>query len=125
MFDELTSVLYQNLMQFKNSSFRICEDALFTNLDAFHFTKNFYLVNEFDHLIQNFDAAGLIAPIVAKYVDMNLMKPTKENRPTVLTYVHIEGFFQLFYYGCAAAIVSFMCEVIVGFIKQRNRSKLF
>lgn len=120
MFKHLANTLYVNSVTRKNFTLRICEEALFRTSHGFYFTKNFYLVSEFDLLIQIFDTAGLIEHTMRKYVDMNLFKTTGKNPPSVLTYDNIEGFFQLFYYGCAAAIISFMCEIICGNVKLKK-----
>lgn len=122
VFKHLANTLYMNSITRKNFTLRICEEALFSTSHGFYFTKNFYLKREFDLLIQTFDTAGLIKHTMDKYVDMNLMKKTGKNPPSALTYVNIEGFFLLFYYGSAAAIVSFLCEIIFGYVKPKKQT---
>lgn len=87
---------------------------------VFYFTKNFYLVSEFDDLITTLDSAGLIDHIMSKYFDFNLMNSIEKQPPSSLTYNNVAGFFELFYYGCALSIVSFMCETIFSYIKERK-----
>lgn len=120
VFNYLTPVLYENLIQRKNFTLKICKETMHTNSFVFYFTKNFYLVDEFNTLINTFESAGLIEQVMSKYVDMNLMKLSHKQPPSVITYDNIEGFFELFYYGCALALVSFMCEIIFGYVKQKQ-----
>lgn len=123
MFKHMLNTLYMNSITRKNYTLRIAGDALFSTSHGFYFTKNFYLVSEFDHLIEIFDGAGLIDLNIRKYVNMNPMKTTGKNpQPSALTYGNIEGFFQLFYYGCAVAIFSFFCEIIYDYRRLRSLS---
>ncbi len=123
VFNYLRPVLYDNLLQRNNFTFRICPEAMHDNSFVFYFTKNFYLVDEFNNLIQIFESIGLMDYIMDKYVDVNSMKSDTKSRPSAFNYSNIEGFFSLFYYGCALAIVSFLFEIVFGYIKRRKASK--
>lgn len=103
--------------QQKEMTFRICPEVLYTNSFVFHFPKNFYLVEEFNKLIDKLESAGILEYIITKYVDFNLMKPRGRNTPSVINYNQIEGFFMLFYCGCVLALVSFICELFLPNIK--------
>lgn len=118
VFNYLAPVSYDNLIERKNFTFRICKEIFNTNAFVFYFTKNFYLVDEFNELIQSFESAGLIGYTMAKYIDMNLMKIAEKNPPSALKYGNIEGFFALFYFGCAVALMCFICEIIFEYIKD-------
>lgn len=121
VFNYLTPVLYDNLIQRKNFTFRICREVLNTNSFVFYFTKNFYLVDEFDQLIQSLESAGLLDFILTKHVDLNLMRTYHKQPPSALNYNNIEGFFVLFYYGCVLALVSFLCELVFAYLKDRRQ----
>lgn len=120
VFGYFSPVMYENLIQRKNYMFRICKEVLTTNSFVFYFTKNFYLLNEFNELIQIFESAGLIDHITVKYVDMDLLKTNQKHPPSALKYRNIEGFFTLFYFGCVAALVSFVTEIVCGFVRGRK-----
>lgn len=120
VFNYLGPVSYDNLIDRNNFTFRICKEVLITNSFVFYFTKNFYLVNEFDQLIQNFESAGLIDHIRTKYIQMDSMETIRKNPPTALTYRNIEGFFALYYLGCFLALLSFVCEVLFAYRKKRS-----
>lgn len=62
--------------------------------------------------------------ILAKYYDKNLMKTNHKNPPSALIYRNIEGFFALYYIGCAAAFVAFLCEVLYFNVKERRKRSL-
>ncbi len=94
---------------------------MLSNSFVFYFTKNFYLVSEFNELIFLFESSGLIDYTMSKYVDPNLMRTIQKQPPSALNYRNIEGFFSLFYYGSVLALVSFICEIFFGYIKQRTR----
>lgn len=87
---------------------------------VFYFTKNFYLVDEFNHLIQIFESVGLMDYIMTKYVDIRATQ-VEANSPTPFNFSNIEGFFTLFYYGCVVALASFIIEILYGYMQKRKR----
>lgn len=113
-------LLYHNLLNRGNFTFRMCKEVVFTNSFVFYFTKNFYLQREFDELLHAFDAAGLIDKIMSKYLDRNLMDNVEEQLPSALNYSNTQGMFELYYYGCIVAFVGFICEIIWGHVKGRE-----
>lgn len=116
----MTPILYENLINEKNFTLRICAESMHSTLLTFYFTKNFYLVNEFNELISNFQSAGLIGYVMSKYVGMSSATKIEKQPPSALTYENIEGFFELFYYGLGLSIVIFILESILGLIKRRE-----
>lgn len=96
---------------------------MLTNKFVFYFTKNFYLVSEFNNLIYIFESAGLTDYIMSKYVDPNSMQTIHKNPPSALNYNNIEGFFAIFYYRSVLALISFVCEIIFGYLKERKRAR--
>lgn len=126
MFTYLSTISYTNLIERHNFTFRICKEVLITNSFVFYFTKNFYLVDEFNQWIDIFYSAGIIEQIAGKYVDKNiihLMKTTQKNPPSALTYSNVEGFFTIFYCGCFLALISFVFEIFVGCLGERSKAK--
>ncbi|KAG4072377.1 hypothetical protein HA402_004309 [Bradysia odoriphaga] len=104
VFHYMRPIMYHNLMNRKNFTFRICKEVLNFNSFAFYFTKNFYLHSEFDKLLYSFDSAGLIDRIMSKYIDPNSLKQIEKQPPSSLTYSNIQEIFELFYYGCSLAL---------------------
>lgn len=120
VFDYMGTVIYDNYITRKNFTLKICRQVLSTNSFVFYFTKNFYLVDEFNEMIHNFEAAGIINYITSKYIDINLMDTGQSTLPSALSYQNIAGFFTLFYYGCVLALVSFICEIIFVYVREGN-----
>ncbi len=90
VFSYLTEVLYENLVHHKNFTLRICRESMQTTSFVFYFTKNFYLLSEFDDLIERFKAAGLIDYVMSKYHMPKSMEKIQKQPPAALTYSNIE-----------------------------------
>lgn len=120
VFSYMTPILYENLINRKNFTLRICRETMHSTLLAFYFTKNFYLVNEINEVLSNFQSAGLIGYVMSKYVSMNSMNKVEKQPPSALTYDNMEGFFELLYYGFSISFVCFIFEIIFGFINRRT-----
>lgn len=120
VFNYMKPVLYDNLIHRENYTFRVCPETLHTNPFAFYFTKNFYLVNEFNKLISNFQSAGLIDHTMSKYVHMSLKNVKNKQPPSSLNYHNVTGLFALMFYGWGLAVVCFICEIIFKFFKGRK-----
>lgn len=116
--------MYENLVNRKNFTFRMCKEVVNTNSFVFYFTKNFYLHREFDSLLHRFDSAGLLERILSKYADPNSMNRLKNQPLVALSYSNIEGICKLFYYGCALALLSFICEIGLGYKRGRLKRTL-
>lgn len=123
----MSAIFYENLINQKNFTLRICEEKMFTSLYTFYFTKNHYIVNELDELISNFQSAGLIDHIASKYVGLDLMNKIEPQPPLPFTYNNIKGFFYIFFCGCAFALVSFISEHIFAalIIKRKHSNEVF
>jgi hypothetical protein len=115
VFDYLTIALYTNFLNRKNYTFKICKESLLTNQIVFYFTKNFYLVDEFNNLFGRLKAAGLVEHVLSKYVDMELMDlQDVKKEATSLTLENLKGIFQLLTCGLALAVIGFVVEVACG-----------
>lgn len=115
-----SAILYENLINKHNFTLKMCEETMLTGLFPYYFTKNFYLVNEVNELISKFQSAGLIDRIQSKYVGMDSINKIEPKPPSAFTYNNIKGFFYLFFYGCALALISFIGEIIFAVCKQRR-----
>lgn len=96
---------------------------MLTSSFAFYFTKNFYLVNEFNEVISNCQSAGLIDYVMSKYT--KLTKKIEKQPPSALSYNNLEGFFELFAYGLILSFLSFILEILFGFMKRRKKKVSF
>lgn len=124
LFEHLGHILYQNVINRKNFTFRICKEVLYTNSYVFYFTKNFYLVGEFDRLIEIFEAAGLIDVMIGKYVNLNYdfnsinnVERNPSSGVSAISYDNVEGFFILFYCGCVLSTAVFLFEIVYRYIR--------
>jgi hypothetical protein len=123
IFDYLSIALYNNFLNRKNFTFKICKEPLLTNHIVFYFTQNFYLVDEINELIGRMKNAGLDNHVISKYVDMQLMSlQDVQKDPTALTMKNLSGVFQLLIYGQLLALVSFIVEVC--YVKMQKRMRM-
>ncbi|KAG5682552.1 hypothetical protein PVAND_011897 [Polypedilum vanderplanki] len=125
VFDYFTIVLYNNFLNRKKYSLKICKESLLTNQIVFYFTKNFYLVDEFNDLIGRFKSAGLIDHIMSNYIDMKLLNSIDIKKPaTALTLENLEGIFKLLICALLIAILNFLLEIFYGNIKKKKKVNL-
>lgn len=108
----LSVVSYINSLKPRNYTLRILNEALVSNQIVFYFTKNFFLVDEFNEKISLFKANGLINFWMSRYAGANVIK--KEDIPTKLTLINMQGTFELFLYGLTVAIILFVNECFVN-----------
>lgn len=120
VFNYKLGILYENLVNQKNFTLKMCEETMFAVLYPYYFTKNHYIVNEFNELISNIQSAGLIDHISSRYV--SLTNKNERSPISAFTYNNIKGFIKLFLCGCAVAFVSFIVEIKVAtFAQKRGR----
>lgn len=109
-------ISYLNSLNSRNFTLRILNEVLVSNQIVFYFTKNFYLVDEFNEKISFFKASGLINFWMSRYAGPDTMKA--EDIPTKLTLLNLQGTFELFLYGIIISVTMFAGEVFVGIFKS-------
>lgn len=118
----LDEVLYLNSLNYKNFTYKVCKEQLFTLQAVLLFQKNFYLVNAIDKTISELKAAGLVHLWISKYIDpkfLSILKPYLG--PKKLSINHLLGGFEVWLCGLIAATVLFVYEIlIVKFNRMRK-----
>jgi hypothetical protein len=124
VFDYLSIALYNNFLNRKNFTVKICRESLVTNLVVFYFTTNFYLVDDVNELIGRLKDAGLIEHVLSKYIDTQLMDYQEaKTSATALTMKNLSGIFQLLIYGLGVAVICFVAELVCGKVLKRRRRR--
>lgn len=120
VFDYLTVVLYKNINSRKQYTLKICQEALLNNQFVFYFSKNFYIVNDFNKLMGYITAAGFVDHVIANYIDLNMIKKGGQKQaPSPLNFDHLQGIFELLIFGQIAAFIAFIIEIVYGKLKTK------
>lgn len=104
-----SNVLYLNMINKQNFSYSVLNEAFVTNPVAFYFTKNFYLVEEFNTKISQCKANGLINFWLSKYASSTAQKAV--DFPSRMTVKHLQGTFEVLLYGLIGALIAFVLEL--------------
>lgn len=104
--------MYKNVIKQQNFTLRILDEAFLENQIVLYFSKNFYLVGEFNDKISRFKANGLLSYWMSKYI-------SKDNKfktpPSGLNLNQLEGEFIVLLYGLAFSSIVFILELTVHF----------
>lgn len=124
VFQYITNALYNNKMNFKQYTFKICKETLMTNHLIIYFRKNFYLVDEMNERINNWKDFGITNHMIGRYADEKFRKVDGGvDGPSMLTVDHFIGMFQLWTFGLFVALVLFIGEIIAHKVKKRISKK--
>lgn len=74
--------------------------------------KNFYLVNSLNHIIQQFQASGLVQYWHSKMLDKTSISAKETKQAQQLRMAHLQGSFQLLCLGLVTSFVVFVTEWI-------------
>lgn len=119
-------ILFSNIENRNHYKLRICKEALLLNQFVFYFSKNFYIVNDFDRVMGYIRSAGLVEHIISNYIDINMVNENNQkNKPSSLDFSHLRGIFELLLYGQITATLCFTVEIIYGKISARKCVKIF
>lgn len=125
VFNSLDQILYQNMVNYRNFTFRICKQPFLTNLIVFYFRKNHYLVEEVNTRIDSMLSNGMIQKIRESYSDPKFLEPSKEvTEHKTLTIDNFDGVFFLFGLWCTFAISIFALEMITYIKRLRFLKKV-
>lgn len=116
----LDEVLSLNKLNWKNFTFRVLPEYLYSFKNGIYFHKNSPYIKPFDEIISSFQSAGLIEFWVSKYLDisyLNFKELTKA--PKKLNLKELEGGIQLLIYGYSVSFLVFLLEIIYA-----NRFKI-
>ncbi|CRK87192.1 CLUMA_CG000997, isoform A [Clunio marinus] len=114
-----STISYQNLLNRKEYSVNILQEPLVSNQIVSYFTKNFYMVNEFNEKISQFKASGLINFWISKY--FNEDGEIDQDMASSITLKHFSGIFTIYIYGLICSLIAFIIELISKRTKQRRQ----
>lgn len=115
----LDEVLYLNSLNYKNFTYKVCKEHLFTLQAVLMFQKNFYLVDAIDKTISELKAAGLVHLWISKFIDpkfLSILKPYLG--PKKLSFNHLLGGFEVWLCGLIAASFLFAYEILIVKFKR-------
>lgn len=105
----LAEVIYANKRNYKNFTFRVLPEILFSIPLAMYFPKNHYLVNEVNTKISILHAAGLINRWTSEYLGMTYTAAPAKG-PKKLNLEQLEGGIFIFVIGCVVGSIIFLFE---------------
>jgi hypothetical protein len=111
VFNYLTQVLYENQINYRNFTYRICKEKFLINRMVFYFKKDFYLVDDFNRKIRVLNENGLINFWKSKYID----EPHRlilSDGPTPLKIDHLIGCFEVWTGGIFLCFFVFLIECL-------------
>jgi hypothetical protein len=110
MLSSLEQIVYFNMINRKHFTVNVCKERLFTFQYSIYFHKKSFLVHNFDLEILDYQANGLIANVVEKYVHSRFLRPVRSKKgPKALQLSQVMGSFWLLSFGL---IISFTVAVI-------------
>lgn len=113
VFSYLSTTSYTNSINKQNFTLTILNEAVVTSQIVFYFTKNFYLLDEFDQKISQFKANGLIYFWISKHFNSDKMNSNRfKSRQQSLNLQELQGIFVLHFYGLLIAFLVFCLEKI-------------
>lgn len=123
VFQYVTTALYSNQINQKSFTYKICKESLMTNHLVIYFRKGFYLVDEINERIMHFQAGGLMNYFIGKYADEKFKLTDTSEGPSELTVNQMIGIFQLWSFGLAFSIVTFIAECFMMKVKVERAGK--
>lgn len=102
-------VAYINAVNRHNFTAKILDEALVTNRIVFYFSKNFYLVDDFNKRLSQFKANGLIDLWMSKYISAEKSRP--QDIPSSMNLRHLQGIFEILIYGLTVSLFAFLLEL--------------
>lgn len=109
----LSEVIYQNKQNYKNFTFRVLPEILFSIPVAMYFPKNHYLVNEVNSKISLLDAAGIIEWLTLKYLGALKIEPADSTGPRKLNLEQLIGGIYIYAGGCVCGFLCLFLEKLV------------
>lgn len=109
----LLEVITLNQQNYKNFTFKVLKEYLFSVQIVNYFPKNFYLVKSWNAKIGILKSAGLVDRWMEKYIDKSYIdiKPTV-TKASKLNITHLFGGFQILFCGAVLAVITFTLELL-------------
>lgn len=113
--DYLTKTLYQNELNYKNFTYKICPESIMSSFVVAYLRKDHYLANEINKQIEALKSNGLQKRWRESYTNSrHSSSRTKNYQPTELKLDHLKGAFQILGYGLVAAFTILCFEVLAA-----------
>ena len=115
----ITEVIYANQLNYKNFTFNILPEKLFSYPVAMFFPKNHYLIKYVENSIGHLQSAGLVHFWMSRYFDFSILNYAVVNTdPKKMTFDHLSGIFIIWLSGCIIACVCFSLEIVYGKLRK-------
>lgn len=123
VFQYITTALYINQMNHESFTYKICKESLMTNHLVIYFRKGFYLVDEINERIMNFQAGGITNYFIGKYADEKFKITDNQEGPSELTVAQMIGIFQLWSFGLAFCLIIFIAELFMMKVGEKKEGR--
>ena len=118
VFSYQDQILYQNTLNYKNYTMKICKQTFLTAPFVFYFRKSHYLVEEVSANIEQMLTGGIIQKIRATYADPKFFQRDKDiAEQKTLTLANFAGAFQIFMMWIVIAGSFFVFEMMTNIKK--------
>lgn len=109
----MDEVLSSNKQHFREYSFRVLSESLFTSQACWAFPKSSFLINTFDRRLERFAENGMIDFLTMKYMDPRYLKPIEAKQgPKKINLDQLLGSFEILIFGNSIAVVLFALEIV-------------
>lgn len=121
----MDELLHLNKKNFKNFSFRVLNEHLYTGQACWTFPKNSYLAESFNEKLSTFTENGLIGFLTSKYMDPRYLhiEEVKQGRKK-LSLVQLLGGFQVLIGGLVTSMLLFCIEKLAHRFKLKVLHKV-
>lgn len=126
--DYQTKTLYQNEINYKNFTYKICPESVMPSFVVAYLRKNHYLVDEFNQQIEAMKANGLRRMLVQKYTSSRHGTIKGDSyQPSQLKIENLRGAFEILGYGLLISFTGFTLEFIIAKITNLfvKKNKVF
>jgi hypothetical protein len=119
--DYLAKTLYHNELNYKNHTFRICQEFLMPSFIVAYMRKNHFLIDKIDDKIEALKSNGILSNLIRKYTKSKQTSMKNVDAvPSQLTMAHLQGAFEILIYGLTISFATLTMEFIAGKIKSRK-----
>lgn len=123
--DYLTKTLYQNELNYKHFTYKICPEHVMSSFVVAYLRKDHFLANEMNTQIEAMKSNGLQKRWRESYTNSRHSSLRTNNyRPTELKLDNLKGAFQVLGYGLVAAFIilcfEFLAAKVIKVVRKRQ-----
>lgn len=112
VFTYLAQALSWNKQNVKNFTLKICHQRFLLNQAVFYFPRDFFLIDEINHLISILSANGVISHLISEYADIDYLNVKQTCfDPSPISLEQISGIFFVLIVCLAVAVFCFILEL--------------